>query len=594
MTDVSLGQILANPEPFVQATRLWIESNAALLAGCAAGALTAAGVAGFGIGAVVDRVRQSAEDRRRYSGAREARHAGLLRNTKLEYSGIPMGRIGRKRLCWVDQEPVLVTGGTRSGKGAGVIRPACLTYGGPMVMYDGGKGELFRDTSGWRSRFSHVLNLDLTDPNGVHFNFLDEVDPANPVAGADNIARAVPRPAHADGHFEPAADRLIAAVILHVLHGEPDAKKNMAEVVRLIAQGDAGMRRIVGKAAHTIAVDRVKGLFGGSLSGAGVEDGIRYRQSVYNSALVRLSAFEDPIVARITSRSDFRMRDLFRLSPAHRPVSLYLTTPASEDDRLRPVISLFLSLLIGAIMREQPARDGEPRSLLVIDEFASLRLEILQTAITRIVGCGATMLLGAQSLNALRQPPYGPYNQFRDNIRCHVAYAANDGTTQQEISQSCGTVSERRLSVSRGRLAGSWGRSRTETRSEIDRPVIEPGKVRSLPDSDELVFITGRPVIRARKIRDFKDAVLRNRLNLAPALLRGGPDGQYPDLPHPRRPSVWAGVMVDRHAPASSRDDGGELPEPPDWADKQDVPPKQAAVKPKRKRKLAIAPEGDQ
>ena len=45
MTDVSLGQILANPEPFVQATRLWIESNATLLAGCAVGALTAAGVA---------------------------------------------------------------------------------------------------------------------------------------------------------------------------------------------------------------------------------------------------------------------------------------------------------------------------------------------------------------------------------------------------------------------------------------------------------------------------------------------------------------------------------------------------------------------
>jgi hypothetical protein len=50
--------------------------------------------------------------------------------------------------------------------------------------------------------------------------------------------------------------------------------------------------------------------------------------------------------------------------------------------------------------------------------------------------------------------------------------------------------------------------------------------------------------------------------------------------------------MVDRHAPAGGRDDGGELPEPPDWADKQDVPPKQSAVKPKRK--LAIAPEGEE
>jgi hypothetical protein len=150
------------------------------------------------------------------------------------------------------------------------------------------------------------------------------------------------------------------------------------------------------------------------------------------------------------------------------------------------------------------------------------------------------------------------------------------------------------MTLSHSRPAGSWGRSRTETRSETERPVIEPGKVRSLPDSDELVFITGQPVIRARKIRDFKDAVLRKRLNLAPAPLRGGPDGQYPGLPHPRRPSVWAGVMVDRHVLTAGPNDGGELPEPPDWADKQDVPPKQAAVKPKRKRKLAIAPEGEE
>ncbi|QQP92724.1 type IV secretory system conjugative DNA transfer family protein (plasmid) [Skermanella sp. TT6] len=530
MTDFTVAQVIAHPEPFVQAARLWISSNAGLLAGWAAGALAVAGAAGFGAGAVADRLRRAAGERRRYGGLRAARKAGLLRNPGLERSGIPIGRIGRKRLCWVDQEPVLVTGGTRSGKGTGVIRPACLTYGGPMVMYDGGKGELFRDTSGWRARFSHVLNLDLTNPDGVHFNFLDEIDPANPVAGADNLAKAVPRPDDADGHFEPAADRLIAAVILHVLHAGAADRRNMAEVVRLVSRGDAGMRDIIRSAAHPVAVDRVNGLFGGAVLGSGADEGMKYRQSVYNSALVRLSVFEDPVVARITARSDFRMRDLFRLSPLLRPVSLYLTTPASEDDRLRPATSLFLSLLIGAILREQPALDGEPRCLLVIDEFASLRMEILQTAITKIVGCGATMLLGAQSLNALRQAPYGPYNQFRDNIRCHVAYAANDGLTQQEISRSCGTVAERRTSVSRGRPAAGWGRTHTETRSEVERPVLDAGGVRALPDRDELILITGQPVIRARKIRDFRDPVLSRRLGLPPAPMRGR-DGRYPGLP---------------------------------------------------------------
>ena len=136
---------------------------------------------------------------------------------------------------------------------------------------------------GYRARFSHVLNFDLTNPNGVHFNFLDEIDPANPVAGADNIASAVPRPANADGHFEPAADRLMAAVILHVLHGEPDHEKNMGKVVRLIAQGDEAMTRIVLQASASGGGGPDQRPVRRRRVGRERGDGMKYRQSVYNS-----------------------------------------------------------------------------------------------------------------------------------------------------------------------------------------------------------------------------------------------------------------------------------------------------------------------
>jgi type IV secretion system protein VirD4 len=589
MTDIPtlIDTIITNPEQFGRDTQAWLETNAVMLGSVAVGALAVSGAAGFGWSAIAKWAARRRDDRRRFGGLAEARRANLMRNTKLKFSGIPIGRIGRKRVCWIDQEPVLVTGGTRSGKGVGVIRPACLTYGGPLVAYDGGKGELYRDTAGYRAMFSHVMNFDLTNPDGVHFNFLDEIDPANPVAGADNIAKSVPKPANADGHFEPAADRLMAAVILHVVYGEPDAKKNMAEVTRLISQGDLGMQHIAKSAAHSVAVDRVNGLFGGDVFGENADDGMKYRQSVYNSALVRLSAFEDPIVAKVTSRSDFRMRDLFRLSPKKRPVSLYLTTPASEDDRLKPVVSMFLALFMSSVMREQPALDGEPRTLLVIDEFASLRMEIIQTAITKIVGAGCTMLLGAQSLNALSQSPYGPQNQFRDNIRCHVAYAANDATTQRDISQSCGTVSERRTSTSKSRQTGTWAGSRSETQSETEVPAMNAGEVRQMPDHEELIIITGQPVIKATKLRDYKDRILRKRLNLPPPPMRSA-SGTYPDLPHPARASTWAGISVkpvEFLQPASPEDD-----EPADDA----LPPEPAKAKPKpkSKRKL-IAATGD-
>lgn len=574
MVDIpNVGELLRDPQAldrFVADSQSWLADNAYLLGGTALGVLAVCGAASFGTAAIAKWMRERREDARRFGGKREARRANLLRNPGLLYSGIPIGRIGRHYLCWIDEEPLLVTGGTRSGKGVGVIRPACLTYGGPMVMYDGGKGELFRDTSGYRKRFSHVINFDLSNPAGAHWNPLDEIDPGNPVAGADALALAIPRPEKANEHFELSAERLVAAVVLHVLHGEPDERKNMARVVELLSQGDPGMEYIAWAAAHPVAVARVNTLFGGNILSAEADDGQKYRRDVYNSALVRLSAFEDPVVAKVTSRSDFRMRDVFRRSDTRRPVSLYLTTPASHDKRLRPVVSLFVSMFIDSVLAEQPALEGEPKTLIVLDEFPSLRMAQIQTAITKIVGLGATFLLGAQSLNALQQEPYGPRNLFRDNIRCHVAFAANDGLTQREISQSAGTVRERRTSTSRSRSPGSWGRSSSETESEVEVPVINPGKVREVGDDKELVFITGQPVIKARKIVDFEDRILRRRLKLPPAALRGA-DGVYPDLPHPARPSPWAGVMTARvrEEPGASfappEDDGAGLPASPEW-----------------------------
>jgi type IV secretion system protein VirD4 len=560
-----------NPQPVVDATKLWLENNAGMIGAGAVGTLMTCGGLSFGVSHLIGRAKQARAAKRRFGGLKDAARAGLLRNPKLEYSGIPIGKIDRKYLCWTDQEPVLVTGGTRSGKGVGVIRPACLTYGGPLIAYDGGKGELFRDTSGYRKLFSHVLRFDLTDITGVHFNFLDEIRPDSAVAGADNLASAIPKPAHSDGHFEPAADRLIAAVVLHVLFGEPPEKRNMGEVVRLIAQGEVGMKYIVERAAHQVSLDRINILFGGDALGPDVADGLKYRQCVYNSAIVRLSAFEDPVVAKITSRSDFVMRDLFRLAPDGRPTSLYLTTPASEDDRLKPVMSMFLTMLLSSIMREQPALEGQPRTLLVIDEFASLRMEILQTAITKIVGAGCTMLLGAQSLNALSQEPYGIRNQFRDNIRCHIAYASNDAGTQRDMSQGAGLFEDERASVSTGRQPGRFGRSKTETESETERPRVSAGDMRELPDEKELIFIPGQRIIRASKIRDYRDPILKSRLGRPQAAARGL-DGVYPDLPHPNRPSPWDAILdspggetiltIEATIPEAEWTEGRDLPAP--------------------------------
>lgn len=583
MNDFNLGQFLINPEPTVTAARLWMEANAWKIGAGAVASLVAAGTIRFAADAAITSWKERRAHNKRWSNRMKlAKKAGLLKNPKLEYSGIPIGKLDGAYLCWVDQEPVLVTGGTRSGKGVGVIRPACLTYGGPLIAYDGGKGELFRDTSGYRSRFSHVLKFDLTDVNGAHFNFLDEIDTADPVAGADNLAESIPRPEKSNEHFEAEAEKLIAAVILHVLHGEEPENRHMAYVCDLINRGDEGMRHIVAAKAHPKAVLRVNSFFAGDAFGEHADDAVKYRQNVYSSASVRLKVFDSPVVAKITSRSDFRLRDLFRAAPDGRPVSLYLTTPASEDRRVKPVISMFLSMLLDCIMKDQPALEGERRTLLVVDEFASLRMNILQTAITKIVGAGCTMLFGAQSLNALSQDPYGVFNQFRDNIRCTITYAANDTRSQNEISQASGKFDDVRASQSKGSVTGKWQTSRTETESEAEKNRIDAGEVRELEDEVELIFITGKKVIRAEKIRDFEDPILSLRLGHPKAPTRAA-DGVYPDLPHPDRKSPWSQPAVSA-APSEPIQDEGASDEP-------EMPPieeEKPKRKPRAKRKLLV------
>lgn len=546
--------LLNDPAGTVKTLEDWGWANRNLVGSSAIAIAASCAAMGYGAGILFDRIAARRamiaarkELKRAMGGWNEAKDAGLTRNPKLRYSGIVLGKIGRKRLTFLDQEPVLVTGGTRSGKGVGLIRPTLLTYGGPVVAYDGGKGEAFLETSGWRSTFSHVMNFDLTNPNGVHFNFLDEIRPEFLTRDVENLVQCIPKPGNADGHFEPAADSYIGAVIIHVLLVEPDDQKNMAGVLRFISTGDEGARKVVLAASHPVAVARATSLFGSSAKDVENDEGMKYRQSVYNSARLRLKAFEEEYTEKVTSRSDFRLADLLVPASDGRPVTLYLSTPASDDDRVRPIISMFFSMLIQAVLvNPKKTSDGRiktKRLLMMIDEFPSLRMRILETAITKIVGCNATMFLGTQSLSALMKEPYGPYNQFRDNVRISVHFASYDELTQKALSQAIGTFDQRRVSRSSNQKLFELVGSQSHSRSETNRMIMDPGMIGMMKDDEEVILMRGHPAILAKKIQDYQDPVLKKRLSLPCAPTRKA-NGTYPDLPCPNRKSPWAGKSL--------------------------------------------------
>ena len=125
---------------------------------------------------------------------------------------------------------------TRSGKGVGLVLPTLLSWTQSAVIHDI-KGENWALTAGWRSRFSHCLLFDPTDPRSARFNPLLEVRKgAHEVRDVQNIADILVDPEGARerrDHWEKTAHALLTGAILHVLYAEEE--KTLARVATFLA-----------------------------------------------------------------------------------------------------------------------------------------------------------------------------------------------------------------------------------------------------------------------------------------------------------------------------------------------------------------------
>jgi type IV secretion system protein VirD4 len=64
------------------------------------------------------------------------------------------------------------------------------------------------------------------------------------------------------------------------------------------------------------------------------------RLGVLSTAMTFLGLYRDPVVAKVTSRCDWRIADLVEDS---RPATLYLVVPPSDISRTKPLVRLILN-----------------------------------------------------------------------------------------------------------------------------------------------------------------------------------------------------------------------------------------------------------
>lgn len=486
---------------------------------------------GLGLAVVLDGQSASIRRTRGWGGRGDARCAGLFAK-----AGCVLGEIGGRVLITADLRPTLVTGGTRSGKGRGHVVPSLLSWSESVMVHDP-KGELWTVTAGWRAGFSHVLRFNPRDLQSARWNPLAEIQPgAAELAQVQRLVAILSDPGGVrdeEAIWDKSASEILEAVILHVLYAAEDTAKTLLKVRELLADLDEAaevmlrtqhVRDADGEPqTHPFIRTAVKGY-------AAMHD--RFRTSVQGTARSYLKWLAGDDVERALSASDFTVGDLMC---ADAPVSLYVQLAPADAAALKPLVRL----LFYAAAQSLTAHEGTDASgrakrhklLMAMDEFPLLgRVEFFEKSLRLMSGYGLKTMFVAQSLNDIVET-YGPNNTILDNCFVYTSFAALDPLTQDKVSRLTGTVSETRTSRS-GPAGLGAGRS-SVSRSEVERPLLEPGEIRALPDDEQLVFVAGQKPLRTRKVRYDVRQPFRRRAAIA------APVGQIDSPGHPAHP--WAG-----------------------------------------------------
>jgi type IV secretion system protein VirD4 len=325
----------------------------------------------LGVGLLVRAFRPRA---RRERKARGARWASLWQLRRLVVTGPRSGRIvlGRrdrwrdlllgKVLLAVEQcHSVLCFGPPGSWKTHGLVIPAILEWSGPLVATSI-KPDVLRATLAHRAGLGEVWVYDPLGLSGVPGAQWTPLAYCSTYAKAKRVGRMLADAADVQGQKPDDANywQLLGAKLLAcVLYAAAGTGRTMAGVARWVdvqdfdevAQALAGLGDEQALDAWAACISRPDNT----------------RGSVFGTAETLLDVFGDPTVAASAEGCDLDVDAL--LTGANN--TLYLYAPASEQERLRPLFELLVSVVIARaeeLAAAQPDGMLSPRLFVCLDE----------------------------------------------------------------------------------------------------------------------------------------------------------------------------------------------------------------------------------
>lgn len=435
-------------------------------------------------------------------------------------------------------EHVLCFAPTRSGKGVSLTLPTLLAWEESAIILDI-KSELFNFTAGWRQKYANnkILKFDPSNPNGsIRFNILEEIriNTDFEIKDTQNIAINIiykgdtsdEKTSNSTGYFKSEAKNFLVALILYSLHiakNKNDNIPNLTDIYKFLNDPKMSIDEILEEMLECdIARDDTNEIIQ-SIARAMKNKASQELSGVIGTTSESLNLYIDPILAKNTAKSDFKINELMN---SDKPVSLYLIIPPSNKDRLKPLFNLIINQIFRTLtdVKLGEEKTYKHRLLFMGDELTSVgKIATLEEGLAYWAGYGIKFYGIIQDLQQL-------YNLYTDKesitSNCHVriAFAPNNIHTAKLLSEMSGTTTIIKRSItSSGKKLQAVLDNVSETMQEVQRPLITPDECMRIPSAkkdkngliiepgDMLIFISGKPAIYGKQMLYFKDPVFSDR-----------------------------------------------------------------------------------
>jgi len=366
-------------------------------------------------------------------------------------TGLLLGRREGRLIGWSDDRHVLTVAGTRGGKGASLIIPNLLLYGGSVLAIDP-KGELARIAGRQRARLGKLVVLDPFGENGLwptgHYNPLDELDPKGRevIDEAGAIAQAlVVYSGQGDPHWTSAARALLRALILLVLRLDQQWRNlvSVRELLMLTHPALTAAAKAQGLQPALALFKMMVGLgdeFERVVCGQGqafLDMAEKERESVLSEARTQTQFLDSPALREVLKRSDFRLKDLKAGT-----LSVFLCLPARHMDTHDRWLRVIINLAVGALEpRHSTKSTSDQAVLLLLEEFPVLKhMEKLEAAAGQLAGSAVRLWVVVQNLGQIKRHYDKGWETFIANSGVITAFANNDLETLGYLRGKLGDV----------------------------------------------------------------------------------------------------------------------------------------------------------